>query len=371
MAPGGVKEQIAGASAASGMRGSGGGLVRRVGRRAALLVFAAVLIGPRVTMAGPVEIARETHLGWPNTYRLDNGLVALRVLTDVGPRIIDLRAAGGTNLFHVRDREAGGHGETEWMFRGGWRLWVAPERKETTYDLDNSKCEVERIGGNTVRVTGPAQPNAGIRKQIEVALAPGEPRVSITSRIANVSDHPLAYAAWSLPVMRPGGRAFVPMDVGPLDAFDATRKLILWSYTELADPRYRFGDRLIQIDQARVPPAPAGQSGRRDDESKIGVDTAQGWSAYLTSGTLFVKRFPHDPRGSYPDGGATVEVYSSHEFLELEHLGPLTTIAPGQEIVFPEEWWLFPGAEIATDEAGAATDLAAFVARTRPVTAGN
>lgn len=367
MAAGVVKERIPGASGASGMSGSSGGLLRR-GQRAALLVLlAAAATAPGAAMAEPVEIARETHLGWPNTYRLDNGLVAVRVLTDVGPRIIDLRAAGGTNLFHVREGEAGGRGEAEWMFRGGWRLWVAPERKDTTYDLDNSACEVATVGNDAIRVTAPTQPNAGIRKQIEVRLAAGEPRVSITSRIANVTDHPLTYAAWSLPVMRPGGRAFVPMDVGPLDAFDATRKLILWSYAELADPRYRFGDRLIQIDHARVPPPPAGQSGRRDDESKIGVDTAQGWSAYLTGGTLFVKRFPHDPRGAYPDGGATVEVYSSHEFLELEHLGPLTTIAPGEEIVFPEDWWLFAAADIAADEAGAAHDLAAFVARTRPV----
>jgi hypothetical protein len=77
-----------------------------------------------------------------------------------------------------------------------------------------------------------------------------------------------------------------------------------------------------------------------------------------------VKRFAHDPHGQYPDGGATVEVYSSHEFLELEHLGPLTTIAPGEKIVFPEEWWLFPDAAIADDEEGAARDIEAYVKRT-------
>ena len=124
-------------------------------------------------------------------------------------------------------------------------------------------------------------------------MPPGEAHLRIVARITNITDHALTYAAWSLPVLQPGGRAFVPFDVGPLTAFDAIRGLSLWSYTKFADPRYHFGDRLIQIDHSKVRPAPPRQSGRRDDESKIGVDSAQGWAAYLLDRTLFLKRFPH------------------------------------------------------------------------------
>ena len=35
-------------------------------------------------------------------------------------------------------------------------------------------------------------------------------------------------------MMQPGGRAFVPLDVGPLTAVDATRRLLLWSYAKFA-----------------------------------------------------------------------------------------------------------------------------------------
>jgi hypothetical protein len=310
------------------------------------------------------RITKEPLAGWPNTYRLSNGVIEARVVTDIGPRIVDLRPAGKDNLFHLRDRESGKQGESEWMFRGGWRLWIAPEKKETTYALDNSRCDAEVVGATMLRVTGPPQPEAGIRKQIEVTLNPGEARLRVLSRITNISDHALTYAAWSLPVLRPGGRAFVPLDVGSLTSFDAIRKLILWSYTEMHDPRYRFGDRVIEIDHATVKPAPAGQTGRRDDESKIGVDSAQGWTAYLLDGTLLLKRFPHDPRGEYPDGGSTIEVYSSHEFLELEHLGPVTTIQPGESILFPEDWWIFTDVKLSpTDPLGA---LGHYVVRARP-----
>jgi hypothetical protein len=315
-------------------------------------------------MSGNVEVARVGHLGWNDTYQLDNGMVTARVVTDVGPRIIELRPSDGTNVFYVRGSEAGGRREKTWMFRGGWRLWVAPERKDTTYALDNSPCQVEVVDGSILRVTAPPQDAAGIRKQIEVSLARGEPRLRLTSRIRNVGDRKLSYAAWSLSAMQPGGRAFVPVDVGPLDAFDSIRRLLLWSYTEIGDARYVFGDRLIQIDQAQVMPPPADAPGRRDDESKIGVDSAQGWAAYLLGDTLYVKRFPHDLAGAYPDGGATIEVYSSHEFLEVENLGPLTTIAPGEEIVLKEDWWLFRGVSVRPGEKEALEDLRAYIGKT-------
>jgi Domain of unknown function (DUF4380) len=310
-------------------------------------------------------ITREDYRGWPDSYRLANGQLEAVVVTAVGPRIIELKARGGANLLHVRDTEAGGHGEAEWIFRGGWRLWIAPERRETTYVLDNARCAAEVVDGTTVRVSGPPQPAAGIQKVVEVSLAADAPRLRVVSHVRNISDRPLTYAAWSLSVMRPGGRAFVPLDVGPLEAFDATRALRLWSYAEFSDPRYRFGDRLVQIDQTAVQRVPGDHGERRDDESKIGVDSAQGWAAYLLDRTLYMKRFPHDPAGRYPDGGATIEIYSSAEFLEVENLSPLTTIQPGEEIVYPEDWWVFPGVEVSIDEKAALATLGHYVDRTK------
>ncbi len=338
----------------------------------AALVFSAALPCYRVAAADQPQtamqstrIVKEDFHGWPNTYRLSNGLIEARVVTDIGPRIMDVHAIGGANLLYVRAAEAGKQGEGTWAQRGGWRLWIAPERQETTYALDNTPCQAELVNDTTLRVVGPSQPAAGIQKEIAVQLAPGEARLRLTARITNISDHPLTYAAWSLPVLRPGGRALVPLDVGPLTAFDATRRLLLWSYTKFADPRYQFGDRLIQIDHRKVTPAPPGQSGRRDDESKIGVDSAQGWAAYWLDGTLFLKRFRHETAGQYPDGGATIEVYSSHEFLELENLGPLVTFAPGEWITLPEDWWVFTGVSLPATEADALGILEHYLSRTQ------
>lgn len=299
-------------------------------------------------------ITKENYRGWPNTYLVDNGLVRARVVTDVGPRILSFGASSGENLLQERDG-IGGSGEANYVFRGGWRLWVAPERRETTYALDNQSCTVERLSDRSLRVTGPPQPEAGIQKIVTIEVEANVPRLKIDSRIRALSPgKPLTYAAWSLPVLRPGGRAFVPLDVGPLDAFDSTRSLIFWSYARFDDPRYRISDRLVEIDHRRVVAAAEKADGRRPDESKIGVDSKQGWSAYLVGETLFLKRFPYD-EGTYGDGGSTIEVYSNRDFLELEHLGPLRSLAANEEIRLTEEWWIFDGVKL-PDDLGAALE---------------
>ena len=300
-----------------------------------------------------VRIVHEPFGGWQDTYRVANGLVEARVVTEVGPRILELRRVGGANLFHVREDELGGRQEPVWRFRGGWRLWIAPERHDTTYALDNAPCEVTRDETKdcvSLRVLAPPQPAAGIRKELSITIDAGLPRLRIESRIRNVGTEAVTYAPWTLAALRPGGRAFLPLDVGPPTAFDAIRRLILWSYTHIHDPRYRLGDRLVEVDYAaveRLPPRPPavatfgeGAAQRRPDESKLGVDSVEGWGAYLLDGTLYVKRV-EVAAGPRVDGGATVEVYSSREFIELENLGTLTTLAPDDEAVLSEEWWLF------------------------------
>lgn len=322
-------------------------------------------------MAGVgVTIAREPFRGWEDTYRVTNGLVEARVVADVGPRIIALARARGPNLFHVREDELGGRGEPVWRFRGGWRLWLAPERRTNTYALDNAACAVERLDDRTLRVTGPPQPDASVQKSIDVAIDVDRPRLQVTSRIRNVGTAPVTYAAWTLAVMRPGGRAFVPLDVGPLAAFDAVRRIIVWSYARLDDPRYRVGGRLIEIDSRVAAESPAmavaAGGGREDaasvrtaDESKIGVDTSAGWAAYHLDGTLFVSDADVDP-GPRADGGATVEVYSSREFIEIEHLGTLTALAPGDEATLREGWWLVDDVAVPPFDAGEDAVLAAL-----------
>jgi hypothetical protein len=304
-------------------------------------------------MAAPTVVA-ESFRGWTDTYRVGNDAIEARVVADVGPRIVEVRRPGGRNLFHLREAEIGGHDEPVWRFRGGWRLWIAPERESTTYALDNRRCAVTRRDARSVEIAGPPQPEVGLRKTLTVEADPAHPRLRIDSRVTNVGDEAFTLAPWTLAMLRPGGRAFVPFDVGPLDAYDDVRRLILWSYARVDDPRYRFGDGLIEVDSSVVvrSGAPTWVAPKRSsDESKIGVDSVAGWCAYLFDGLLYVTRALVDA-GARADGGATLEVYSCRDFIELEHLGVLQSLTPGEDAVLREDWWLFADVAVPTADAG-------------------
>jgi hypothetical protein len=71
-----------------------------------LLAGSAAIAGETTPDMGQVRIIKEDFRGWPNTYRLSNGIVEARVATDVGPRIIDFRLAGGENVLYLASRRS-------------------------------------------------------------------------------------------------------------------------------------------------------------------------------------------------------------------------------------------------------------------------
>jgi hypothetical protein len=57
---------------------------------------------------------------------------------------------------------------------------------------------------------------------------------------------------------------------------------------------------------------------------------------------LFVKYFPYNRKGTYSDGGNSVEVYFDQRVAEIEPISPETKLQPGQNFSFPEKWVLIP-----------------------------
>jgi hypothetical protein len=74
---------------------------------------------------------------------------------------------------------------------------------------------------------------------------------------------------------------------------------------------------------------------------KIGYRNTEGWGAYLLNGSMFVKLYSPIPGAEYPDYGSTFETYTDNLFVELESLGPLKTIEPGEYTEHIEDWYIF------------------------------
>ena len=75
--------------------------------------------------------------------------------------------------------------------------------------------------------------------------------------------------------------------------------------------------------------------------TKIGLGHPVPWVAYWNQGTLFVKRFRHHEWAKYPDLGTSYQTFSNEDMLEMETVGALCTLGPGQSAELDETWELY------------------------------
>jgi hypothetical protein len=120
------------------------------------------------------------------------------------------------------------------------------------------------------------------------------------------------------------------------------RTITLWPYTDMTDPRVTWGSRYLLVRQSDT----AGKA------FKLGASVKDGWAAYVRDGVCFLKRFDYFEGMPYPDGGCSVECYTNSDpnMLELETLGPLEVLEPGEATEHVEHWFLFRGLPAAGDE---------------------
>lgn len=283
---------------------------------------------------------RVEYQGWKDCVRLSNDQVELVLTTQVGPRVIHFSPLGGANLFGVMPETAGMTGGDEWRLYGGHRLWHSPEIKPRTYSPDNTPVQVEELGENHVLLTQDVEPETGIGKAIEVELLEESGLVRVAHYLTNEGVWGVELAPWALTVMAKHGEAIVPVPKAADDDLLPNWRMTLWPYTNLADPRITWGDQFIRIRQDPT----------LERRCKIGLSALDGWVCYVLDGVMFAKHFVTDEDLEYPDWGASVELFTNDEILEVETLGPLTLLEPGESLEHVEEWSLVTGLALDASE---------------------
>jgi hypothetical protein len=298
------------------------------------LVLAWSMRTPAIISRGQtcMQIEKITYQGWENSVRLSNGIADLVITTAVGPRIIRFGFVGEPNIFCEMPDQMGLTDGAQWRIYGGHRLWHAPESIPRTYYPDNQPVKVE-ISAGFVRTIQETEPTTGIQKEMDISLDAQAARVVVTHRLRNQGLWAVELAPWALSVMAPGGTAVIPLP--PRQSHDENllpvNRLVMWAYTDFSDPRWTFGKRWILLRQDAACSGP----------QKIGVSVPDGWAAYAVLGNLFVKQARYQAGACYPDMGSSIEVYTDAQITELETLGPLTRLEPGEAVEHVEHWSLF------------------------------
>lgn len=220
----------------------------------------------------------------------------------------------------------------DFYFRGGHRLWHAPEAMPRTYVPDTGELKIIDLHSGVLLETQ-TEPGTGIRKRIDIGLASDAPTITLTHTLINDGLWAVELAPWAITQFQLGGTVILPMPVGNVDAAGLlpNRHMSFWSYTRLNDPRLNLRDDYILFKADALPPF------------KLGYFNPHGWLAYYVDGVLFKKTFDAKSGSPYPDNNCNAEMYCNAEFVELESLGPLTKLDPGAEIKHIERWDVFEG----------------------------
>jgi len=266
---------------------------------------------------------------------LENRYLQLEYLAN-SARIVRFSLKGKPNLFADLGRSSIQTPFGDFYFRGGHRLWHAPESMPRTYLPDNEGAVVSDVP-NGIRIEMPPEPWTHIIKVIEIQLNPDRPQVILHHELRNEGAWKVELAPWALTMFRLGGVGIFPQAAGNVDdaGLLSNRRLSLWPYAQINDPRLTLRDDFFLISASpSLPPI------------KFGYYNPQGWLSYWLDDILFVKRFDTLAGVQYPDQGCNAEVYCNDQFIELESLGPLELIRPGQTVYHSELWEAYDSLEV-------------------------
>lgn len=251
----------------------------------------------------------------------DLGEYQVDVAEDFGPRVVGLKRGDSTEvLVTLGPGSIIEHPGGVFRFRGGHRLWAAPEIAASTYTPDDASCDIV-FDDDRLTVTG-SRDSAGMVKTM--TLVPDGDGLLVEHTIE--TDHDALLAAWGITQLPLGGTALVPLQ-GPDTSPLPNRSLILWPYTDLEDPRLGFRNRGIEIE--------AGEG----DPVKVGTAHWKSRLGYVRDGHLFTKEIVRSSAGIVPDFGASYQVYVGQGFCELETIGGQVTDGSAR---LTERWQVTP-----------------------------
>ena len=310
-----------------------------------------------------------TNEGW-NAYVVENELVRLHVVPEIGGRVIQY-SLGEKEFFWINPLLAGKSSPTtglasdgSWLNYGGDKIWPAPQGWDSDQQwpgppdavLDGQPYRAERdLDSLALRLTSRDDPRSGIRFSRRIRLHPHSTRVTVEATMTNVDTRPRRWGIW----------AHTQLDAGVPGSDDYNRLMRAWCPI---NPRSRFEGGFRTIFGEKDNPSFEADAKRglmkvsyHYQVGKIGLDSHAGWVATVDGrqGDVFVQRFTFDPTKEYPDGSSVEfwhngvgRIFAYNEWMEMpnnhhenpyvfesEVLSPFAQLQPGESYSYQYEWF--------------------------------
>ncbi|MBQ7288265.1 MAG: hypothetical protein IJW78_05095 [Clostridia bacterium] len=271
------------------------------------------------------------HPKWGRVFWLCNEHIEIGVALDFGLRIVHVSCTGMENLFYEQptDLSDGFCNTNGWKLYGGHRLWLAPE-SDSSYAPDNAPViwQEEPDGSFLFRQEPDMLQNT--EKSFRIRLL-DDGIAELENRIKNISNTPLTGATWGVNTFSGGGTAEIPFSTDTQNPYSPHRLVSLWGETNLSDERLHFTKDSLTAQYLPIP-----------DYLKIGMYCRDGYAIFQNKGQRFRLEFPVNVISHLPDNGCNFELYMNQSFMELETLGTVVCLQPGETASHIETWQISP-----------------------------
>ena len=265
---------------------------------------------------------------WGKILWVCHGSFELGIALDFGIRIVHAACSGMDNLLYRQpDDLSDGYFEPNgWRLYGGHRMWSAPEGPLSTTP-DNTPIHW-KIQPDSILLWEDPNPITGFQKSLRLSfLADGNLR--LFHEFKNISSRPVTCASWGITSLAPGGCAKIDFFYDPSPSYQPRRSVSLWGSTRLQDPRLRFEEAALYATFSPI-----------SDFCKVGIYSHRGIAVYENLNQRLTLSFPTSAIENLPDGGSNFEIFLCPHFMELETLGQLTQLMPGETASHWEKWKL-------------------------------
>lgn len=311
--------------------------MRRVCCLLLLSLFAAPVFAQEKALPHGIESRRYT--GWEECVFLNASEVPVQaiIIPAVGGRIINFSYDNDNILFE----NAASAGRTLSDNKGpfwasGYQCDVGPELGHIPKhdQLWIGPYTWKAPGDYSIQLSSEVDPNLGLATEKQILMSPDTGELGIVQRLRNESGSTKEYCLWDRSLCKGGGFALFPLN-------KHSRFKAGWSQRMTVGTNYIYNGDSPSLPQVHILDGVL-VTETFGEASKVGADSDAGWVAYARGKLLFVKYFPYNRKGTYSDGGNSVEVYFDQRVAEIEPLSPQTKLESGQNFSFPEKWVLIP-----------------------------
>jgi len=299
-----------------------------------------------------VQVRRVGFQGWRSCPQLDNGLVRVTHVPQVGGRTLEY-SLGGSNFLFLGQRELGttlGEGDRGYHFFGGHFAQLHPQERwqrlqsiapPALYMGRYTVQAAEAEGSSAaVEMATPVDLATGTRLVRRVELFPGSTRLRLTDTLTNQRDTPQEWGIQDVVQLKG-----VPSATGILDGREhALGQIALYVPT-------RSGGRLPGGYRHIVPRGSSGTAASRQWTDQPGLltlryrrqygetvlDPALPWVALAddATGTVFVQ-WCEVPQKVVITAGPPLAAYP---FIELQSFAPAAVLGAGQSTTLVQDWY--------------------------------